>query len=813
MRLLRTLILRPLRRDLLRTALTVLSVALGVAVVVAIDLAGDAATGSFQSSLRTLTGKTDLEILANGGIDERVIGVLAGLPVDAKFAPVMEAQVGIAGVGSVPFYGVDATGQMRDPFLSEALAKRVGSGPLRINVGGRELTFPAGGKIPGAGEFIVMDIAEAQRVLGRFGKLDRIDVTVGSDEDFVAVERAVRGALPPGYLLRRPGTRSEENQRMLRAFRWNLRVLSYISLVVGAFLIYNTISVSVVRRRAEIGVLRAVGAARSTILTLFLAEGALLGVVGALIGLAIGRLLATGLVNLIAGTVNALYTTSRPSAIALSAGEMAGGILTGTLVALASAFAPAREAMQVAPTEAMSRGAHEHHAVLRWKHGLVFAVLLAVLSAVASQLDAIDGYPIGGYVSALLAIGAAALAAPALVLAVNRATRSLTRRRAESLLAGRSLTASLSRTSVVVAALATAIAMMASVGIMVGSFRETVALWLNTQLRADLYVRPAVTPAAGENPPLPREVPPILSRAAGVEAVDLFHAVPFHFRGERATLGGGNLEIVRRYGRLRFLSGEDRDAILRSLPNADRTIASEPFANKHHLRAGDRITIPLGARNVTLTIAGIYYDYSSSQGYLIVDRTTLLRYLPDQPATNAAIYLARGVDAERVQRDLQLRTAGYGVAIAPNATLRQAAIEIFDRTFAITYALEAVAILVAMLGAANSLLALVLDRRRELGLLRYLGASAGQVRRMILTEAAFLGLLALLLGLALGFALSLLLIFVVNKQSFGWTIQFHPPLVLLSCALVVVWGVTVLAGLYPARVAASLEPIDVIHEE
>jgi putative ABC transport system permease protein len=365
----------------------------------------------------------------------------------------------------------------------------------------------------------------------------------------------------------------------------------------------------------------------------------------------------------------------------------------------------------------------------------------------------------------------------------------------------------------VVAALATAIAMMASVGIMVGSFRETVALWLNTQLRADLYVRPAVTTAAGENPPLPREIPAILAAVPGVEAVDLFHAVPFHFRGERATLGGANLEIVRRHGRLRFLSGQDRDAILRSLPNADRAIASEPFANKHHLRAGDRISIPIGAGNVILTIAGIYYDYSSSQGYLIVDRTTLLRYLPDRPATNAAVYLAQGVDAERVQRDLQLRTAGYGVTIAPNATLRRAAIEIFDRTFAVTWALEAVAILVAMLGAANSLLALVLDRRRELGLLRYLGASAPQVRRMILTEAAFLGLLALVLGLALGFALSLLLIFVVNKQSFGWTIQFHPPLVLLGSALVLVWCVTVLAGLYPARVAAGLEPIDVIHEE
>jgi putative ABC transport system permease protein len=221
----------------------------------------------------------------------------------------------------------------------------------------------------------------------------------------------------------------------------------------------------------------------------------------------------------------------------------------------------------------------------------------------------------------------------------------------------------------------------------------------------------------------------------------------------------------------------------------------------------------MGERTVTLTIAGIYYEYSSSQGYLILDRTTLLQYLPGQPATNAAVYLAPGANRESVLRDVQLRTASYGVSVAPNQTLRQAAIEIFDRTFAITWALEAVAIVVAMLGAANSLLALVLDRRRELGLLRYLGASGAQVRGMILMEAAFLGLLALLLGLALGFALSVLLVFVVNKQSFGWTIQFHPAFGLLAGALILVWCVTVLAGFYPARVAARLNPMDVVHEE
>jgi putative ABC transport system permease protein len=814
MKLLRTLILRPLGRDLLRTVLTVLAVALGVAVVVAIDLAGDAATGSFRSSVETLAGKTDLEILANGGIDETWMGRLSALPFDVRFAAVIETQVELPPLGPVTLYGFDLAGAPEDTAVaSSALAKRIG-----IAVHGR-VSLPIGRfqveRIADAGpvEFLAIDIAAAQKALGRYGKLDRIDVAVGRGEDYAQVESALRKTLPGGYLIEKPGLRNEENQRMLRAFRWNLRVLSYISLVVGAFLIYNTISVSVVRRRAEIGILRALGAGRAALFTVFLGEAVILGLVGAALGVALGRLLAGGTVGLIAGTVNALYTTSRPAAVELTGAEVWVGILAGAFTAVLAAFAPAREAMEVPPTEAMSRGTLEHRARLRWKRGLVWAALLAILAAAASQAAPLDGKPVGGYVAALLAVGAAALAVPAIVLAANRATQFALRRRPESLLAGRSLAGSLSRTSVVVAALATAIAMMASVGIMVGSFRETVTLWLDAQIRADLYVSPAGRAAAGEYPPLPAAIPGILAAAPGVAAVDLFHAMEFHYRGERATLGAGNLEIVRRYGRLRFLPGEDRDAILRSLAAQDRAIVSEPFANKHGIRAGDRLTLPMGARQVTVTVAGIYYEYSSSQGFVLLDRSTLGKYLPEQPATNAAVYLQPGADSASVERAIRQRTAGLGVTVAPNQTLRRNAMVIFDRTFAITWALEAVAIVVAMLGAANSLLALVLDRRRELGLLRYLGASTGQLRGMILVEAGFLGFLSAAAGLALGFALSLLLVFVVNKQSFGWTIQFHPPVDLLAGALMLVWCVTVLAGLYPARVAARLNPIEVIHEE
>jgi len=820
-KLVRTLVLRPLARDPLRTALTVLAVALGVAVVVAIDLAGDAATGSFRSSLVTLVGATDLQIVANGGVDERWMGKLAVLPYDVRFAPVIETQAQVNGAGAVTLYGVDLPAYANKPdalVISRPLADRlhVRTGDrlkLLLNDASGEFTLAEVADSKEA-EFVALDIAEAQKVLNEYGRLDRIDVFVSPHEEFAKVEGAIRALLPAGYSMQKPGARSDENQRMLRAFRWNLRVLSYISLVVGAFLIYNTISVSVVRRRPEIGILRAIGAARAHVFWLFLGEALLFGLVGSTLGVVLGRLLAAATVGLIAQTVNALYTSSRPAAVSLGAGEIATGIIAGLVVAVISAFAPAREAMQVAPTEAMGRGAYEHHARLHWIRDLALSAAVAALALAASLAPPIDGSPVGGYAAALLAIVAAALATPAVVVAVNRMARALARRLfgPEGLLAARSLVAGLARSSVVVGALATAISMMASVGIMVGSFRETVVVWLDTQLRADLYIRPATRAGAGLYPALSPEVPKIAAAAAGIDAVDVFHAMELHYRGERSTLGAGDIDVVRRHGRLRFLHG-NRDEILRSLPGQDRCVVSEPFANKHGLRAGDRLELPLGDRIVPMTVAGVYYEYSSSQGFVILDRSTLLRYLPSSPPTNVAIYLRPGVDAHTVQQDLQRRLISYRVAVALNSVLRRDAMAIFDRTFTITYALEAVAVVVAMLGAANSLLALVLDRRREMGLLRYLGASGGQVRRMVLLEAGFIGLLGTLVGLALGFVLSLLLIFVVNKQSFGWTIQFHPPVELLAGALLLIWCATVLAGIYPARVASRLNPIDVIHDE
>jgi putative ABC transport system permease protein len=416
-------------------------------------------------------------------------------------------------------------------------------------------------------------------------------------------------------------------------------------------------------------------------------------------------------------------------------------------------------------------------------------------------------------------IAASTLAIPSLISVLSRATGTVAGRvvgigaGVEALLASRSLAGSLRRTAVLAGALSTSIAMLSAVGIMVGSFRQTVLLWMEDRLQADLYLRPAGPAGADRHPTLAPDIAARLEALPEVAAIDQFRAYEISYNGLPATLGGGDARIAGRYGRRAFLSGAHPANVFAQLPGHDRVIISEPFANKHSVAQGDTLDLPLGGRRVHFRVIDIYGDYSNERGYIIMDRGTLLKYLPDPAPSNVAVYLRRGVTLEDGRRAVETALAKRKVMVFTNRSLRAEAMRVFDRTFAITYALEAVAVFVAVMGVAGALLALVIDRRREFGLLRFLGGSTGQIRRIILCEAGLLGLFANIAGMALGFCLSLLLIYVINRQSFGWTIQFHWPVTVLVSALSVVYAATVLAALYPSQVAAKLIPIEVIHED
>jgi putative ABC transport system permease protein len=831
------LILRPLKQERLRTALTMFAVALGVAAVLAIELAGGAAAGSFRSSLQTLTGRSNLEVTSAGGIPPEVFARLATAPYPLKLHPRIEDYGTIAGPlrRTIPVIGLDLlseanlantanAGTSSTPadadwegavWVSTGLGYKTGD-RIRLLTNDTVSDFTVRGVLDEqAGEVIVMDLAPATRIFRRGGKLDRILVEAPATHSMEEWEALLGGIVPQGVAIERQGTQTDENRRMLEAFRWNLRVLSYVSLAVGAFLIYNTISVSVVRRRFEIGILRAVGVSRLAILVGFLSEAAFFGLLGGVAGVVFGRLMALGAVKLVASTVASLYFSSRPAPIVLPWETALLGIVMGVGVAVVSAIGPAWEASRVSPAEAMARGRREHQVhVDRWRTAAA-AVILASAAWVAAQQDAVNGKPIYGYLCAVLAITASALLIPALVSSLAVATAGVIRRMfgVEALLATRSLAGSLRRTSVLVAALSTAIAVLTAVGIMVGSFRETVIVWMGDILQADLFLAPAVPAGADRHPTMSAEIPGELMQLPEVKAIDRLRTYEIRYQGLPATLGGIDAAVSGPRRRRSFLSGIPAESIFQQLIGNDAVIVSEPFANKHNTKAGDIIQLSLGGKAGSFRVLDIYYDYSSERGLVLMDRATLSKYLPDAEPTNVAVYLKPGVTLEQGERAVNRVIAGRRVTVAQNRSLRDQGIRVFDRTFAITYVLEALAVFVAVTGVGGALLALVIDRRREFGLLRFLGAANHQVRRIILFEAGLLGVVANIAGVTLGLALSLLLIRVINKQSFGWTIQFHWPVAVLLGALSTVYAATILSGLYPARIATHLAPLEVIHEE
>lgn len=824
------LILRPLWADKARTTTTLLSIALGVAVIFAMDLAGEAAAGSFKSSMETVSGQDDIEILATGGLPVDLLAQLSQLPYPLKFSPRIEDYALLANKRTVPLIGVDifanaleleSSGEPTQPvqptergvFTTASVGRKGETIWLQIN--DQPLSYKILGIIDSgqvSGDLVLMDVEDAEAVTNRRNRVDRILVSLPAAEK-VNVDTWVDTLakhVPAGASVRPIGARKEENRKMLAAFRWNLRVLSYIALMVGAFLIYNTISVSVVRRRAEIGIVRAVGATRQLMTFAFLAEALFFGVAGGGLGLVIGRILAEGAVKLVGLTVQALYVSSTAAPVEFDLAAAALSLGSGIAVSLLAALAPALEAGQIPPTEAMARGRIDTQLQQATPRHLVYAGVLLAIGAALCQLPPIVGKPFGGYLATLALIAAASLSSASLIQFGARHIASWGG--VQSLLAGRSLAGALRRSSVLVAALATAIAMMTSVGIMVGSFRETMLTWIDRQIRADFYLRPAGDAAMDRHPTIAEEVATKIEALPGVVAVDRFRAYSIRYNGLPVTLAAGDVRAQMRYGRTSLKSGDMQDAI-KSMLAGEAVIISEPFSEKHRVKVGDPITIPLGTGKPTFRIAGIFLDYSSENGYIILDHSIIKRYLPADEPSNLAIYTKPDVDRAALRTQIERSYAPRRIVVFENNSLRNEAIRIFDQTFAVTYALEAVAIFVAVMGVAGAMLALIIDRRREIGLIRFLGAAKQQVRGIILFEAAFIGLFSQILGVLSGSLLSLVLIFVINKQSFGWTIEFHAPVLALLSALAFVFVATVIAGLYPAKIATTLNPIEVLHEE
>ncbi len=857
MRLFSWFILRRMIREPLRAALTAIGIALGVAVVVAIQLTNASSLAGFETALNTMSGRTSLEVVGVGaGIDEQRLLEIGWLRDYGRVAPVIEGDLIYREPGraaeTLRLLGVDilrdqpfrdyplltrsapadgaaaATGELRaqdflglliEPGSAIVAAKFAAPRGLtpgstfQVSVGDRTVTLKVHGLLEDEGparvldgRFVLMDIASAQLALDRLGRIDRVEIQLTAGANVDAAEAAIARRLPAGLSVERPGQRGRQVERMLAAFHLNLTALSYIALLVGLFLVYNTVSVAVLSRRDEIGTLRGLGVTRGGVRALFLAEAAVLSVLGSALGLALARLLASATVALTSTTVSALYIATAAATPALSWRDAVLAFATGVPLSLLAALVPAIEASQVAPMAAM-RGADQVEVRGRFpRRSLAAGVILLAGGAWLATLGPVGGLPLFGYAAAVVIVFGASSLVPAVLFVVARGIERPARRllKVEDWLAVSNLSAAIPRLSISVAALAVSLSMMVAISVMIGSFRETVGYWVSQTLQADLFVAPG-TRRGGTSDTLSPEVVRAVAASPDVAAVDRFRSIEVPYGDTRVRVGGGDFTVLLDYGSLLFKAPADARAAMRRAAGQDAVVVSESFVLKQHLGAGSSVILPTPRGPVSFRIAAVYYDYSSDRGVLVMDRPTFERRFEDTAISSLSVYLRDGVNPDEARERL-LAAVGetHRVLINTNASLRSEILRIFDSTFAITYALEIIAIIVAILGVSGTLLTLILERERDLRVLRLIGTGRNQIRRMVVGEALLIGAVSQAIGLAVGLLLSMVLIYVINVQSFGWTIQFHLPAGFLLQASVLMVIATGVAGLYPARRARRL---------
>jgi putative ABC transport system permease protein len=383
----------------------------------------------------------------------------------------------------------------------------------------------------------------------------------------------------------------------------------------------------------------------------------------------------------------------------------------------------------------------------------------------------------------------------------------------EGRLASRYIRDSLSRTVITIAALMTALSMLISISIMILSFRKTVDLWVEQSINGDVFIFPGSYSITGYSALLPLEVSKALPSLPGVKAVDSFRALEVEYRGQPALIAAVDGEVFLKMKVIRFTRGNPQ-TILKQFAAGQSILVTESFSLRHQVEAGDRIRLNTPSGEKQFLVSGVFYDYSTDWGMVLMEKKLFQSLWNDEALHSAGIYLKEGVSLEAFKGVIRERfSKPYRLFVVSHRELRNEILKIFDQTFAITYSLEFIAILVAILGIINSLNALIIERQRDIGILRAVGGFRKQIERTILIEAGMIGFFSHLLGLLCGFLLSLLLIHVINKQSFGWTIQFSIPFWSLMGFFALVMVASVLAGFIPARRAAKMNAVESLRME
>jgi putative ABC transport system permease protein len=710
--------------------------------------------------------------------------------------------------------------------LTPDMAKRLSLPPgatITVIVNGRPETLKVAALLDPVGpartlgiDLALMDIAPAQEFLGKVGRLDRIDLVLRGESP-EELQR-LRDILPPGATLFRTAEQRQGTERMVRSYQLNLLAMSFIAVLVSMYLIYHVTSLAVVRRRHDLGVLRSLGLLPHQVRLLILGESVGYGLVGGLLGIVGGVFLARLLLQTVAQTITDLYVLVGTSQIVLKNWEVPVFLSLSVLATVISAAVPARQAGRLQPREILTqrRGSLAPPRFPdRLQAGIGLALLL--LTAALLPVPAWRGLPLAALLATLtLILGFSLLLAPGTRKLLTRppGRRPPADRRPGAVRLGfLYFRHSLDKMAVSMAALMTAIAMLISVALMIRSFRQTVEHWIDQSISGDLLVGPVLPSHQGDFQFLESAVIRGLETGPEIKDIYYYRVLVTHTAGSPVRLWTGNLDVIQRHGRLAFTAG-DPDTIFRKTLTEEAVLVSEVLSYRLKIRPGDAVTLPTAHGPQAFQVAGIFYDYRTEGGGIWMDRRVFLKWWEDDRINGVRLYLKDPSRLNQVRESLLREQAGrYTLAIVSHRELRGQILAIFDQTFRVTYALEAIAILVAFLGIIHTSSILNLFRAKELGILKALGARPGQVRGLLLTETVLMGFFSFLWGAVAGTLLSLILIFVINKQSFGWTIQLYWTFQVYWQTLAVIVVSSVLAGWVPATVALKTDIQQLTREE
>jgi putative ABC transport system permease protein len=822
----------PLRRSPGRSALLVIAIALGVALGFAIYLINRSAADEVSLAARSLYGLADLAIESAAGLDENLYPRVAAIPGVAVASPVVEVEGKLADRrSSLTLLGVDAfrsrqlqsslaalAGTMStsvdafDPqavFLSASAARelqRDKGDTLEIQVGDQTQRLRVAGVLPRAGledRAGVMDIAAAQWKFGRLGKLSRINVRLVSGAPAERVRADIAALLPPDARVTTPGEASNEALRLSRAYRSNLTALALVALFTGGFFVYSTQSLATLRRRREFAVLHALGVTRGQQLVLVLAGSAIIGTCGAVLGVMLGLIAARVGLGAIGGDLGAGYFRGLAAEFEVRGWEIAAFCVLGVLVAIIGALRPAIEAARV-PTAAALKAGDVTSRELR-THGLIVVVLL-LLAAVVLLLPPIAGLPLPGFISiAMLMIGAV-IAMPSIVRMVLRHApfaRAMPYQVAIAQIAGTARYATLS-----VSAILVSFSLMVSMAIMVTSFRTSLDQWTQRILPADVYVRLGYVDQSAH---LDARTAQRLGALPGVA-----HFETGRFARAQLALNSQPIALVARSANhVPIASTLWVTETAQSQPRGDAVSAwvSEAAADLYGIRTGESFELFLRGQRLNAFAAGVWRDYEHQNGAVVIDSTDYVRVTGDTSVNTVSMWLQPGTDPHALENEIRdlLPATQYDLRTPPD--LRRLSLQAFDRTFAITYLLELVAVLIGLFGIAAGISAQVLARRGEFGVLRHLGFTRAQIAAMLAIEGAVLGTVGVLVGLLTGGIVGLILIYVVNRQSFHWSMDLAAPgwlLAALSAVLIAAAaGIAVISG----RQAMSADVVKAVKED